>query len=171
MAWDGLGGVIPAPGPDQSAGRVELKNVRRRRAALGFVAGETGFLILKRAGAVNDPDIILFIDIQADHIADHPVVRVGLGPERVHFELRHHGVRGGLRLRRTHMAQHGRRNNPHSGNQRDECRADKQITCANLSHAVLPKASFCREVTPVAGGSKRWSNPAASSLVSAGLKC
>ena len=73
--------------------RVEFENIRGRDATLGAVGLEVGFLGLERAWPMNDPDVIVRIDGQADGLADDPMIRQRLGPERIHFEPgRHHGA-------------------------------------------------------------------------------
>ena len=37
---------------------------------------------------MHDPDVILGVDAEADHLAEDPVVRQRLGPERIDFEPR-----------------------------------------------------------------------------------
>jgi hypothetical protein len=62
---------------DQIAGCVELENRRRRGAALRRrrVRRRMHFARLERAGAMNDPDMILRVDGDADRLTENPLVR------------------------------------------------------------------------------------------------
>src|SRR5205823_14528013 len=62
---------------DQRAGRIELENRRRRRTALRRrrVGRRVHFARLERAGAMDDPDVILRVDRDADRLAEDPLVR------------------------------------------------------------------------------------------------
>ena len=73
-------------------------------------------------GPVHDPDVVLRVDADADRLAEDPVVRQRLGPERIHFEPRR--LNGGLRADRSverplRDAERGQRG--------DEARADEQM--------------------------------------------
>ena len=85
-----------APVADQIAGLIELEHRRRRRAALRGrrIRGRVHFARLERAGAMNDPDVILRVDRDADRLAEDPVVRQRLGPQRIDFEPRRLHRRG-----------------------------------------------------------------------------
>ena len=89
-----VGPVVALPGSapvaDQIAGGVELENRRRRRAALrGRRIGRRVHLArLERAGAMDDPDVVLGIDGHADRLAENPFVRQRLRPQRIDFEAR-----------------------------------------------------------------------------------
>ena len=80
-----------APVADQIARLIELEHGRRGRAALrdrrriGVACTSPGF---ERAGAMNDPDVILRIDRYADRLAEDPMIGQRLRPQRVHFESR-----------------------------------------------------------------------------------
>src|SRR6185369_8676655 len=90
-----------APRADEVALGVELDDRRRRHTALGLrrVGRGVDFLRLERAGAaVDDVDVILGVDADADHVAVHPVIRQRLRPHRVDFEPRRLRAALGLRL-------------------------------------------------------------------------
>src|SRR5204863_9061828 len=85
-----------APMPDQIAILVELENGWRRSAALcsGRVGGGVYFSRFERAGSMDDPDVILRIDRYANGLAEDPVVRQRLRPQRVDFKPRRHDTGG-----------------------------------------------------------------------------
>ena len=95
-----LGPVValrpPAPVSDEAAILVELQDRGRGRAALSRrrVRRRMQFAGFERARPVNDPDVILGIDRHSDCLAENPVVRQRLGPQRVHFEPGRHGGGG-----------------------------------------------------------------------------
>src|SRR5207247_8542846 len=69
---------------------MEMANRRKRRAALsdGLVRGSVHFVGFERNRAVNNPDIVLSIHRYTDGLAENPLVRQRLRPERVDFEPR-----------------------------------------------------------------------------------
>ena len=71
-----------APVADQVARLIELENRRRRSAALrgGRIGGGMQLARFQRAGPMNDPDMVLRIDGDADGLSQNPVVRQRLRP-------------------------------------------------------------------------------------------
>src|SRR5262249_51930666 len=63
------------------------------------------FLGFQRAGAVNDPDVVLGVDGNPDGIAHHPMIRQRLGPHGIDFEP---GRRYGGSLDRGPSVDYGR---------------------------------------------------------------
>src|SRR5262249_11350302 len=114
---------------------------RRGRAATSAAAAggrrwerQLGAIEVPRiVAAMDDPDLILFVDAEPDRLSEDPVVRHRLGPEGIDLELRHHHLAVGLsdRLLLEQVladAQHGQ--------QDDQCRADHAI--ARQSHVSFP---------------------------------
>ena len=92
---------------------------RHRRIGLGLdLAG------VERGGAVHNPDVVAFVDRDADGRPDDPVVGQRIGPQRVDLEDRPPDqpvrLRGGLALQRG-LAEAQR------GNQRQPDDADPQL--------------------------------------------
>ena len=131
-----------APGVHHVALLVELDDRRRRQTAIGRrrVGRRVDFLSVERArAAVNDPDVILRIDADADDVPKQPVVGQRFGPHRIDFESRRlHAFFGGGR-----PVEHGlgeaenHEDNKHGG-------ADRQIAF----HQSLP---FARDPRPGIG--------------------
>jgi len=90
-----------APVTDQFARLIEFEHWRSGDTALrdGWIAGSVMFPCLQRPGTVNDPDMILGIDGDADGLPENPVIRKRFGPQRIDFEPRR------LRRRRTSATQ------------------------------------------------------------------
>ncbi len=88
----------PAPRAHEIARGIEFEHRRRRLAALrrGRIRGRVDLFLLERRAAMNDVDVILRVDADADRVAKQPVVAHGLGPHRVDLELRRHHLAGGL---------------------------------------------------------------------------
>jgi hypothetical protein len=61
---------------DQISRRVELEDRRRRRAALRGrrIGGRVHLAGLQRAGAVDDPDVILRVDRNTDCLTKNPLI-------------------------------------------------------------------------------------------------
>ena len=85
-----------APVPDEIALFVELENRRRRHAALrgGRIRGGVIFHSFERSAAVNDPDVILGVDRNADGHAQQPMIRQRLRPHGIDFKTRRLYARG-----------------------------------------------------------------------------
>src|SRR5579862_7289025 len=83
-----------APMPHQVPCRVEFKHVRRLDAALGAIGSQIGLFWLQGAFAVNNPYVVTRIHRNADGLANHPVVRQRLRPERIDFEFWGHHPAG-----------------------------------------------------------------------------
>jgi hypothetical protein len=81
---------VRAPVPDQIALLIELQNGRSGEAAFRRprILSRVDFLGVERAGAMDDPDMVVGIDRYADRLAQQPVVGQRLGPHRVHFKSR-----------------------------------------------------------------------------------
>jgi len=76
----------------------EFQDRRRTGAAFGGLQFRALLLIGERRGAaVNDPDMIVGIDKDADGLSEHPMIGHRLRPHRIDFEARrlHCGLRGG----------------------------------------------------------------------------
>src|SRR6185503_2271496 len=116
-----------APRAHQVAFLIELEHRRRGQAALGLgrVGEGVNLLRLERAGAaMNDVDVILLVDADADDVAHHPVIRERLRPHRVDFEARR--LRAGLGLGGRGLLEHllrdAKRGEQHEQRQPDEKR-------------------------------------------------
>ncbi len=84
--------------PQKISRLIELEDRRRTGAAFALIVLERLLVVGKRrGGTVDDPDVIIGIDPDADRRAQHPVVRKGLWPQRIDFEAGRHVAR---RLRR-----------------------------------------------------------------------
>src|SRR5882672_7089811 len=80
-----------APVPHQVAGLVEHQHRRRAAAALAGRRIELQALlvvVVRGRAAVDDPDVVLLVDPDADRHAEQPVVGQGLGPQWIDFEHR-----------------------------------------------------------------------------------
>ena len=84
-----------APSADVVAGRVELHDRRRRHAALADARAvrcrhrELGAIEVRRIVAtMDDPDMVVGRNTQANRLPEHVVVGHRLRPERIHFEAR-----------------------------------------------------------------------------------
>jgi len=128
-----------APRVDHVAVLIELEHGRRRRAAVRRRRRRLGVLLLaveRRAAAMDDPDVVVGVDADADGAAHAPVVRQRLGPHRIDFEARrlHRGLAfrvGGALEERLTGRQEGREN--HEG------RADVDVAVPLLNwHHCLP---------------------------------
>ena len=90
----GIGPVISftraAPMADEVAGFVELENRWSGQAAIGSgrIGGGVEFHAFESGSAVDNPDVILGVDGDADDVADDPMVGKRLGPEWLYFEAR-----------------------------------------------------------------------------------
>src|SRR5262249_4478771 len=85
-----------APMADQVAFKIELEDRVRGRATLGGRRFRSRVQLagFERAGAVNDPDVILGVDRYADSLSENPMVRQRLRPQRIDFEPRRRGGSG-----------------------------------------------------------------------------
>jgi hypothetical protein len=83
---------------DQIAFLIEFEHGRGGGAALRnlWTGGGVLFAGLERAAAMDNPDVVVRIDRDADGLAKQPVVRQRLGPHRVDFEPRRLGSTGGM---------------------------------------------------------------------------
>ncbi len=110
---------------EQVALLVELHDGRRLLAARAgaFVGG--GFRRVERIGAMDDPDVIVGVDADADRLAEVPAVGQRLGPRRIHFESRslHRTFRLGVRV----LLQNPLTDREHH-QQGHEHRADEQVS-------------------------------------------
>src|SRR5580658_8532215 len=78
---------------------------------------------------MDDPDVVLSIDRNADRVADDPMVRQRLGPHRIHFKPRRLNCPA---LVRSLLAQHnGTDSEDHEGGAKG--RANAQIDLHGLS--------------------------------------
>src|SRR5688572_30800675 len=77
------------PVPEQVACLIELEHGRRRRAAASHLWGDGRGLEIVVHGVrpVQDPDVILVVDRDADRHAEHPVIGERLRPQRIDFEV------------------------------------------------------------------------------------
>ena len=86
-----LVGRRSAPRGDDVAGRIELDHRRRRHAALAQLRvrdrADFGGRV-ERVVAMHDEHVIAIVHADADHVAEHPVIRQRLGPLRVDLEAR-----------------------------------------------------------------------------------
>ena len=88
-----VGPVVALPGAtpalDQVAGLVEGEHAGRAGAAVAGLQLERLLVGGQGVGAaVDDPDVVAGVDPHADGVAEHPVVRQRLGPERVDLVAR-----------------------------------------------------------------------------------
>ncbi len=128
-----------APVPDEVACGVELEDRRclgTARPGRRILVGG-GFGGRERVVAVHDPDMILGVDAEPDHLAEHPVVRQGFGPERIDLELRR--LDGGPVLRRHVLEQ--LRGETERQRRRDESRPDEHVPFPD--HRLT---NFCRRL-------------------------
>ena len=89
-----------APVTDQVAGLVEQQHRRRGDAAPGLGRILLGGALARRERArpMHHPDAVIFVGGEAGDLSEDPVVRQGLGPERVDLELRRRACSLGQRL-------------------------------------------------------------------------
>jgi len=81
---------------DEIAGLVKLKHGRGGGTALRD-AGRGGgmqFTDFERAPAMNDPDVILRVDRDANGLAHDPVIGQRLGPQGIDLKARRHDTGG-----------------------------------------------------------------------------
>src|SRR5262249_40604386 len=85
-----------APTRYQIAFLIELQHGRRGRATLRdrWLRCRVHLACFKRACPVDDPNVILSIHRNADSLAENPVIREGLRPQRIDFESRSINSRG-----------------------------------------------------------------------------
>src|SRR5262245_35360480 len=75
---------------DKIAFGIELEHRRRAGAALAGrrIQLETFLVVAERRGsAMDDPHVIALIDGHANRRSEDPMIRHGLRPERIHFEI------------------------------------------------------------------------------------
>ncbi len=77
-----------APRRHDVAGGIEFDHRRRG------VPDRSGFVWLQRCRAMDDPDVIARVHVNADHGADQPSVRQRPRPRRIHLESWHRRRRG-----------------------------------------------------------------------------
>src|SRR5207244_109857 len=117
-----------APRLHEVALGIELEDRRRGNAALGRrrILRRVDFLRLERAGAaMNDVDVIVLVDADADDVAEDPVIGHRLGPHRIDFEARRLGAAFRLSLGRS--LQNALTDGEH-GQQREHARSDRDVT-------------------------------------------
>ena len=85
-----VAGARSAPGAHHVAGLIEHDHRRRRATALAprRVLLRTKLAIAQRARTLHDPDVPALVDSDAGDLAENPVIRERLRPERVHLQLR-----------------------------------------------------------------------------------
>jgi hypothetical protein len=84
-----------APVPEEIAGLIEFEHRRSARAAQlrGFLLDALLVVGKRRGAAMDDPDVIVGIDPDADRLTENPVIRHRLRPQRIDFEARRlHGA-------------------------------------------------------------------------------
>ena len=82
-----------APATDDGTGLVEDDHRRRRLAALGDLELEAAFVVVEIGRtAVDEPHVVLRVDVHADRHAEQPVIRQRLRPERIDLEPRRLGL-------------------------------------------------------------------------------
>ena len=88
---------------------------------------------------MDDPDVILGVDAEANHLTEHPVVGQGLRPERIDLEARRLERTPILRIGRTleHMAP------PCQAPTIDTRNADPISRSRSLDHLLT---NFCRRL-------------------------
>jgi hypothetical protein len=91
-----------APRVDDVALLIELDHLRGARAALDArrIVAAADLVALRRLVAVDEPDVVHVVDVDAGDLLHAPAVRQRLRPERVHPELRGAALVDGLRRRR-----------------------------------------------------------------------
>ena len=120
-----------APVPHQVAGLVEHQHRRRAAAAFAGRRAELQALLVvveRGRAAMDDPDVVLLVDPDADRHAEQPVVGQGLGPQRIDFEHRRLHDLGLVSLPVEERLRAAERRE-----QRDERRAD----CSAIRHPCL----------------------------------
>ena len=77
-----------APVANEVAPLIELQNGWSRETARGgrWICQRVSFLLRKRFGPMNDPDVVLSINRDANGRTDAPMVRQWLRPQRVHLK-------------------------------------------------------------------------------------
>ena len=103
-----------------------------QHCAVGGVVVACRFAGLERAGAMDDPDVILRVDRHADRLAEHPFVRQRLRPQRIDFEVRRLDDGRG-RFDRRAAVERARRGS-HTDQDRDEQRADTNAAVHERSY-------------------------------------
>ena len=117
---------------DEIAGRVEFENRWCRRAALRgrWSRRRVDFARFERSGAVNDPDVILRVDRDANGLAENPVIGQRLRPHRIDFEAGRHG-RCSLDMPARQVVADAQ-----AGQERDEGRADRKMSF-HAAHCIV----------------------------------
>src|SRR5690606_13970666 len=119
--WPGIAFPGPAPVIHEVALGIELEDVRRRYAALARLRiGRRAYLsaFIECIAAMHDEDMVARVDGEADGGTQHPVVRQGLRPERIHLEHRRFFR---LRMRRVVECLIAARGNAGYCESRDQC--------------------------------------------------
>ena len=126
-----------APRLHEIAFGIELEDRRRRNAALADrrvrVHADFGALIQRRVATMDDEDVVVRVHAHADRRAQQPMIRQGLGPERVDLEPRR------VRETRGHRGLELRLARRQRGDQRDERACDHDIA---TTHEILPPAEL-----------------------------
>src|SRR5262249_8356575 len=148
-----------APRLHEVAFRIELEHRRRGHAALRLrrIRGGINLLRLERAGAaMNDVDVIVLVDADADDVAEYPVVRHRLRPHRIDFEARRLRAALGLRFGRLLEqmlpdAQRREQRNQRASN--DDVARPFHRPPSMAAHSILPRVTKTRHGSwPMAKG-------------------
>ena len=88
---------------------------------------------------MDDPDVILGVDPEADDLAEHPVVRQRLGPQRIDLEPR--------RLERAAILRAGRRSSRWPATPSADDRRQRTPTrSADPVSLIIRLTNFCRRL-------------------------